>query len=65
MILALVIPKARAGGAVLTTAVVLGAAITVATASFLPAGLPELLSLAAVAVVRPWRPATTEPEHTS
>jgi predicted branched-subunit amino acid permease len=65
MILALVIPKARAGGAPLTTAVVLGAAITVATASFLPAGLPELLSLAAVAVARPWRPVKTEPELTS
>lgn len=65
MILALVIPKARAGGALLTTAVVLGAAITVATSSFLPAGMPELLSLAAVAVACPWRPTRTEQEQDS
>lgn len=65
MILALVIPKARAGGAPLTTAVVLAAAITVATSSVLPAGMPELLSLAAVAVARPWRPDITGPERSS
>ena len=63
VVLALVLPKVRAGGAPMIAAVVTGAGLTAGAAGFLPAGLPELLAVTAVVLARPWRttaPATQE-----
>ena len=63
VVLALVLPKVRAGGAPMIAAVVTGAGLTAGSAGFLPAGLPELLAVTAVVLARPWRttaPATQE-----
>lgn len=55
MVLGLVLPKVRDGGAPMIAAVLAGAALTVGTAGLLPSGLPELLAISAVLLARPWR----------
>ena len=55
VVLGLVLPKVRDGGVPMIAAVAAGAALTVGTAGILPSGLPELLSIAAVVLARPWR----------
>lgn len=60
MILALVIPQARKAGTLVVAAVAAGAVITIATSPWLPAGLPELLSLGALVIAKPWETRTKE-----